>query len=72
MVEESSYATMSLHLSEQGAKDAMKKHMDEAMVEWIKEDNRRREEFGDDYCLMSFSPFGTFQDWDVMEVKALP
>jgi hypothetical protein len=62
MTEESSYATISLHRTREGAEKAMNKHKEEASQEWKKK-----------YPVGSYEPypFGRFEDWGINEIEIL-
>lgn len=63
MTEESSYGTLSIHSSKEGAERAIKEHKEEALKMWRKL-----------YPTKDDEPFefGTFEDWDVREIEVLP
>jgi hypothetical protein len=69
MIEESAYATMSIHLSKEGAEKAMKEHKQKAFLEWQREFDERIERHGDSFTQL---PFGSFKDWFVSEIEILP
>lgn len=60
MTEESSYSTISIHRTREGAEKAMNKHKENAHQEWKK-----------NYPVGSYEPFpfGRFEDWDVKEIE---
>ena len=61
MTEESSYETISVHKTKQGARDAVAK--------LVKEEHENfQKRYGYDVCEMSYR-FGLFQAWDVNEIK---
>lgn len=63
MTWESSYATLSIHLSREGAEKAIAFHKMEKIKEWEKlypdEDDKPYK-------------FGDFEDWQIREVEVLP
>jgi hypothetical protein len=63
MTEESSYGTISIHLSREGAERAIAEHKEKKKKEW--------ESFYLDKDEEPYS-FGTFEDWSVNEVEVLP
>jgi hypothetical protein len=78
MTEESSYATMSVHRTREGAEKAMNNHKEQERIEheqkmesYIKS---WKEEGFDDKTIAEFSEihqFGQFEDWDVHEIDVL-
>ncbi len=71
MIEESSYATISLHEIKKGAELAMELHKSEKKQEWKVFDRWRRKEYGDRYKLISVTPFGFWERWIVEEIEVL-
>lgn len=65
MTEESSYRTLSLHLSRRGAQKAIDEHK-------AKERDKWSSMYGEDSDFEEPYPFGTFKDWDVQEIEVLP
>ena len=72
MVEESAWATVSLHKTKKGAEMAMKFHKAEKKKEWDEHDKWQREEYGDKYELLKSGEFGYWERWDVEEIEVLP
>ena len=70
-IHESSYQTMSLHYSEEGAKDAMVKHKNNAYQEFLKYDKFCRETNKEFYEQFP-NKFGEHEDWAVDPVEVLP
>lgn len=63
MTEESSYMTLSLHLSKAGAEKAVEIHRAKTLSEWKQVYPTKKDE--------PF-PFGTFEDWMIIETEVLP
>ena len=61
-IHESSWATVSLHYSKEGAEKAMNEHKQKALDEFNEEDESFEKKFG----------FGRFQDWRVVSINVLP
>lgn len=70
-IHESSYATVSLHYTKEGAEKAMALHKEEKRKEWqrmVDTDEDKGTEFGwDKIC-----PFGIHEDWCVQPVDVSP
>jgi hypothetical protein len=60
---ESTWATMSLHFTRQGAKEAMEKHK-------IKSKKQHDKTVGNE--TVGNNTFGQFQDWRIKKIKILP
>jgi len=72
MIEESVWATMSLHETRKGAEKAMKLHKSMKKKEWKRHDKWQRKEYGEDYKLLKTgSEFGRWEDWCIKEVEVL-
>lgn len=70
-IHESSWATVSLHYSKEGAEKALAEHKAQALKQWqqiVDSDEDKGTEFGYDVI----SPFGIHEDWCVQEVEVLP
>lgn len=63
--EESSYATMSLHRTKEGAEKAMEKHKAKERRKWNKMYKNQPE------LIKKMSKFGQYQDWTIGEQKLL-
>lgn len=59
---ESSFATLSVHLSKEGAEKAVQEHKDKKYKEWEGMDEDFKEDF----------EFGWDKSWDVQEIEILP
>ena len=67
---DSGYITMSIHLTREGAEDAMNSHKEQEYQKWLQYDNECREsnpEFFEEYP----NKFGEYMDWyiDTMEIN---
>lgn len=71
MIEESAFATISLHETKKGAKLAMEFHKNEQLKEWKESDDFQRKRFGDKYETLKTSPFGYWERWIIDEIKIL-
>ncbi len=62
MTEESSYATISVHRTREGAEKAMNEHKERCREEWKKK-----------YPVGSYEPFpfGRFEDWGINETEVV-
>lgn len=63
MTEESSYYTLSVHKTKEGAERAINEHKKQRLSEWRRLYPTKKDE--------PFK-FGTFEDWDVCEIEVLP
>ena len=72
MIEESTYSTISLHKTKEGAEIALKSHRDEIKSMWEKRDEFERKEYGDEYDILKSSSFGKWEDWKIEEIYILP
>jgi len=70
MVEESSYDTLSIHKSREGANKVVDDHKAEAFVRWKKHQEWLKNDMGDDY-IHCRDEFGRWEDWEVDEVELL-
>ncbi len=68
MIEESAYATISLHETKKGAELAMEFHKAKELEEWKESDKYQRKRFGDKYEVLKTSPFGYWERWKVEEI----
>lgn len=77
MTEESSYATISVHRTREGAETAMSKHKEQERIAYEKKMKRYvdnwKEEGHDDETIKvlseSIGEFGRFKDWGINEIK---
>ena len=70
-VHESSWATISLHYSKEGAERALDLHKKQEYQRWkivVDSDEDKGTEFGFD----TLSPFGEHEDWCIQPVEVLP
>lgn len=68
---ESAYATLSIHLSREGAQKVIDDHREEKRKEWQQLVDAD-EDKGTDMAYDVTCPFGEFEDWCIREVKLLP
>jgi len=68
MIEESSYATLSIHKTIRGAEMAIEFHKAERFKEHEKDEERRKKEYGDDY---EPHKFAQWERWDINETELL-
>lgn len=79
MTEESSYATISLHRTREGAEKAMEKHKAEEKIKYDKQMQRYveswKKEGNDEETIKvlseSIGEFGRFQDWGINEIEVV-
>lgn len=79
MTEESSYATISVHRTREGAEKAMEKHKAEEKIKYDKQMQRYieswKKEGNDEETIKVFSEsigeFGRFQDWGINEIEVV-
>lgn len=72
-VEESAFATISIHFSSEGAEKALEEHKQLKKEEWDKmckwDEN---EEPLNEFSYRNICPFGVFERWIVTEIEVLP
>lgn len=68
---DSSYGTLSIHLSEEGAKKVIDEHKEEKRKEWQKLVDADKNK-GTEWSYENMCPFGQDREWMVREVELLP